>query len=365
MPDAEVKYMPVDAQESGFSGGGLWRIFHAIRFLGDFFAGVGVLVCLQLACAVIVDPRGDFNTGVFPVIVRDARQIKMRLFRSKNVYKSAGGIVLGSSRAMKLSPMDLEKAFGYKFFNFSVDSARAEDFLAIYRWARSLGAKPRLIVIGLDLDALHDTVGPDSRLAQNKELNEALTGKPASQKLIKFHTYKSSLTIAFMKDLAFSLKQFVLPAKVFSHYEDDGYLRYDEWERLRTAGKFNPHDRDDVCLNEYIYRFQDMKGLSPARKLQLEEVITEAHADGAEVIVWLTPLPPDTSAVLEAKTGYKVLLRDARVYLAELSGRLKVRVYDYSTIDAYHGTSAGWYDCGHTDEKDSSLIVSALAAGRR
>lgn len=95
-----------------------------MRFLGLFVVVTALVALGYLALIRFVDPRGEFGTGILPVVELDARAEKMRLFRA---YRSGGapdGLILGSSRAMKLSPRALEEATGQRFFNFAVDNAQ-------------------------------------------------------------------------------------------------------------------------------------------------------------------------------------------------------------------------------------------------
>src|ERR1035438_3833214 len=102
-------------------------------FSRRFLFVLGGLVLLHLSLAILIDPRRDFGTGIFPVISLDSRRDKMKRFEEYNRRKAVDGIVLGSSRSMKLACGELDAKTGLRWFNFSVDSARAEDYLAIYR----------------------------------------------------------------------------------------------------------------------------------------------------------------------------------------------------------------------------------------
>src|SRR5262249_55790653 len=51
----------------------------AVRFLGAFLAALAALALLYQALIRLVDPRGEFGTGLFPVVELDARGEKMRL----------------------------------------------------------------------------------------------------------------------------------------------------------------------------------------------------------------------------------------------------------------------------------------------
>ena len=142
------------------------------------------LAASYLAAVRVVDARAKFGDPLkpwlFPTVVINSRTEKMRLFQTCRQAGEITGLVLGSSRAMKLRPADLDRDTGLRFFNFAVDSACAEDYLAIYRWAVAQGARPKLLVLGLDIEALHDNDPLDGRLEQNGPLLAALgTDGPA------------------------------------------------------------------------------------------------------------------------------------------------------------------------------------------
>ena len=99
---------------------------------------LGVLVAVVIAyglTAYLIDPRGDFAAERFPTVLFDARREKVKSFAKYNEMEPVTGIILGSSRSMKLAGRRLDTATGRRWFNFSVDSARVEDYVAIYNWA--------------------------------------------------------------------------------------------------------------------------------------------------------------------------------------------------------------------------------------
>ena len=59
----------------------------------------------------------------------------------------------------------MQAATGFRAFDFAVEGARAEDYLVLYRWVRARGIRPRVVVIGLDVEALHDDDRPEPRYA--------------------------------------------------------------------------------------------------------------------------------------------------------------------------------------------------------
>jgi hypothetical protein len=302
----------------------------------------------------------------------------MRLFGAYQAAGSAEGLILGSSRAMKISPRTLEQATGYRFFNFAVDSARAEDELAIYRWVRQQGARIKLLVIGLDVEALHDDDRPEASLLGSQDLMRML-GRPSLREpgllapfrslgLVRmFKKYKAVFTIEALRDAARSVSVSVRPGSrplPLMEFEPDGYLRYPRWERERTKGTFR-FDRDmDRCLAKSRTRFDTMTKLSPRRRAYLDQTVDEARADGARVIVWITSLHPLAAQYLEAHTGYGALLAATREYEHALAGRDGVATYDFSRPESYQGTDSGWYDCLHIDDANAERVVTALVGER-
>ena len=124
----------------------------------------------------LVDARGQFGTGLFPVVVSRTRADKSRLFLDFQRQQPVNGLVIGSSRSMRVAPAYLTARTGLRFFNFGVDDARAEDYLAIERWVRAHGGVPRLAVMGLDIEALHDDDEPDPEFLTDPEFRRQRHG---------------------------------------------------------------------------------------------------------------------------------------------------------------------------------------------
>lgn len=330
-----------------------------MRIVRDFIIAAAVMFLVAAIVFQVVDPRGDFRTGVFPVIVRDTRVEKMGLFSAYRADGAVQGLILGSSRSMKLAPRVLTARTGLRFFNFAVDNARAEDDLGIERWVRQHGARPRFLIVGLDVEALHNDDAADDGFLRNRELQRALTGQTDHFQL--FWTFKRAFTPTYVTDTADSVRQFLRPT-VSSRFllEPDGYLRDLNLEAQRAAGTFDLNRQISPCLDIYVSRFQGMTGLSPRRKEYVEQLIAEERAEGGRTIVWLTPLHPITVRRLEARTKYDQLLGQTRAYLDELRTSQQITSFDFSEPDRYGGTLTEWDDCAHTNETDSERIAAAL-----
>ncbi len=323
----------------------------------------------------LVDPRDEFGTGLFPVVDLDIRVRKMRLFQDYLATSGAPeGLIIGSSRAMKLNPRTLEAATGHRFFNFAVDNARAEDYLAIYRWVRQQNVKIKFLVIGLDVEALHNDDRPEPNLVDNDALVGTLGPERMSEPglLARFRAYQSirllkkykeTFTIEYLTDALRAVRFLMRPQSrplPLMEFEPDGYLRYRRWERERAAGSFRFDRELERCFTKSLTRFDNMTQLSPRRRAYVREVVDEARADGARVVIWVTSLHPRTSSYLEAHTGYFALLEATRVYEQALKHD-GVATYDFSRPESYDGTALGWYDCLHIDETNADRVAMILS----
>jgi hypothetical protein len=346
-----------------------------LKFLILFLITAVTLSLGYAALVRLVDPRGEFGTGVFPVVDLDIRVRKMQLFRDYLATAAPEGLVVGSSRAMKLNPRTLEAATGHRFFNFAVDNARAEDYLAIYRWVHQQHVQIKLLVIGLDVEALHNDDRPEASLLRNNALVGALGSSklPEPGLLAPFRAYqvvrlvkeyKQTFTIEYLTETVQAVRFFVRPQSrplPLMEFEPNGYLRYSRWEQERAAGRFRFDHDLERCVTKSLGRFDNMTQLSLRRRGYLRQVVDEARADGARVVIWITSVHPLTSRYLEAHSKYPALLDATRAYEQALSREDGIAIYDFSRPENYDGTAMGWYDCLHIDETNADRVAFILS----
>lgn len=336
-----------------------------MKFLRQFLGAVLLFAGLYLAVAVVVDPRGDFGTGQFPVITQDVRAIKMQRFIADRQRGNIDGLVLGSSRSMKLRPAELAAGSDLRFFNFAVDNARTEDYLAIYRWTRRQGAHPRLLIIGLDIEDLHDNNTPDRNLRWNDALNRELHHTPAppilGETLARGKRVKSAFSVHYSAEIVRSLAARAHNADTtpFMDFEADGYLRYRRWEAEQSRGAFDYHAAVTGSVQEYQQRMMGMRALSSTRKDRVETLVREARADGVRVAIWLTPLHPRVRQRLSATTAYDALLADTQRWLGDLD-RQGVMVIDCHDLSCLDKSPESWYDGAHVGEENARRLAKKL-----
>lgn len=330
---------------------------------------LGSFVASYLLCAVVIDPRGYFNVNIFPVVTLDSRLDKMKLFVSFNQQRPVEGLVLGSSRSMKICPSELLERVGQRFFNFSVDSARVEDYVALYRWARSRDPQLKTVLIALDVEALHDDDQLNVRLKNNPALMWALDQgarrSPAGTELQDgLCRLKEIFSRHYTRDMVLSVLAPFRPRDTsFMTFDIDGFLHYPLWEREVSERTFSLRAHVADSREEYKRRFGGMLDLSKRRRHLLEELFREARRDGVVVVLWITPIHPDVADYLSRETRYRLVLEKTRTYVNALRVSYGIRTYDFSSPALFGGTNSGWYDGAHIDATNASVIAVRLSAG--
>jgi hypothetical protein len=146
-----------------------------IAFLAVLIGTLGAIALLNL----VVNPLGYYPVSFFHPLTWSTRQIKASLMISSPPVEA---LILGSSRTMSLSPAEIQRLSGHRAFNASVDSARVEDDLAIFRFASEERRwNLREVIVGLDVEAFHDGIPPDPRLSTAPEFRHWLPWTPRQQ----------------------------------------------------------------------------------------------------------------------------------------------------------------------------------------
>jgi hypothetical protein len=302
---------------------------------------------------------------LLPPVILDSRRQKMNQFPAYASEKKVEGLILGSSRAFLLAPRELENLTGLRFYNFAVDGARAEDYLAIYRWARSRGAVFKKVIIAFDVEALHDANLFDDRLKGNGELTRALEGQGGS---LAFDSVRRKLELAknifskpYAQDIFFAIKSAAKGAKRKSIFDADGVNRYLDLDRQIAAGTFRLEERIEASQVEYRWRFEGMNGLSRERQDYLEALLKEAKGDGAKVVIYLTTLHPKLVETLSRETKYATLLRQTQDYLSRIGHEYEIPTFDFNDPSNFGGNLTDWYDGAHVSAPNAALIARKIS----
>jgi hypothetical protein len=314
------------------------------------FLGTVLGICFVLATVnLVVNPYGYYFTRVFPPLTWSSRETKLELLRHAAAPEV---IVLGSSRTMKVAPVQITELTGKRAFNACVDSARVEDWYAMYGYARDGLAIPmKEVVLGIDIEAFHDHSEPDGRLLAAKDLRQHL---PSSMRW-KWLEQTAGLvgyaqTIDSVRSLRLSRQGYPPPP---NHFDADG-LAHDT-----VVKRFDP--KTDTQIASYEGRFAGFTDLDAERRRTFEELLERASHDGVRVRAFVTPLHPLLLERLRKTRDFDHLHRLLVTYLSSLTARFPAfTVTDFTEIEAFGGDPTLFTDGAHTNDENSRRMTAAL-----
>lgn len=330
------------------------------RYLKTFRIATVCLVALPVGLNAFVNPYLYYPTSLFRPVTWSTRPLRTVALRS---CQGTGAVIIGSSRAMKLAPSRVEKRTGLRSYNASVDSAMAEDYLALYRLAH-LGCGDGLqeIVLGIDLESFHDTHGPDGRvtgapdywlqLPWEERIRSALD---ALEKLVAWEQ-----TVQSLRSVRLAFEQ---PPVATSSFDADGLFHNLSWEKEKAEGTFKLDAKG--MIGPYLSRFAGYRHVSPRRREIFEQFLAEASAAGIRVRAFVTPLHSEVQDALRASRGFDERRGELMSWLGRLAAENhSFSVVDYSDVRAFGGTERGFYDGAHIDDENSDRLLDALYGAR-
>lgn len=335
------------------------------RFLAVFGATAACVLVLIAAANFLVNPLDLYPPHLFEPAVRSSRVTKVRLIRDAGEIRPEA-IVLGSSRSMQVAPATITRLTGLRAFNFANDSALAEDYYAALRFlVEDARITPRLLIIGVDVEAFHNRVAPDERLLAIPALSKYLQYGEAARAqvdLLRRLVSRQQTQATARSVVRASLRRDRTP--VLWHFEEDGYLRYDDLERERADGRFSldRHIQDSVV--EYLSRFAGFSALSDRRKAYFTATLEYARSRRIPTIIFLTPLHPTLIHALQPR-DYDSRAREASAFLTEAARASGATYVDLSTIDRFGGNPHAFWDGGHMDPVNMDLMTHRLLGGSR
>lgn len=343
--EAPAANEPVPAPEM------VWRAF-VRRFLAALVASLALIGALNY----FVNPTGLHAPRLLPTVNWNVRATKTDLLRHAPVKPQA--IILGSSRAMKVRPALVQELTGLPTFNATVEGAMTEDDYVMLRYAvERAGAQPKLLLIGVDVEAFHNARPSNVALAISDELSELAPGGSRLSRWKKFtRLYSWEETKLTWRSLRHAVVGY---PTTWNRFEPDGYLHYLLYEKERREGKYPLDRRIDAMAADYVARFQGYTRLDPARVGYLEDIIRYGQQRGARVILFLTTLHPRVIAAVNSK-GYAERYAEVQQLLARLQRQYGVEVYDFSTTGRFGGRDDWFYDGSHIDERNADLLTHVM-----
>ena len=325
-----------------------------------FVATTILALTVTVVVNLVVNPYFQYETRFFEPVIQPSRTQKVMLFRK--LASPPDGLILGSSRVMKLQPDYLQSKTGKSFFNAGMNYAKPEDYLAFLRfYIDETGHAPKILIVGLDVAGFSNQVDVDARLVAEPALGRLvpevseLTGNYRRwQELLSW-----SQTIASAKSIMHALGDSETePLK--ESYRRDGFLVYHERERQIAEGTYDFASAIAYNEREYSELIRGFDQLSPERCELFRKLVTECQQLNIELFAFMTPLHPQLGDTLSRSPHYSSRRRDLENFLTSLAVQMSFRFVDLVDIASFQGDPSDFVDGIHPLEPNTQNMIDVM-----
>jgi hypothetical protein len=333
---------------------------HSKRFAVCFGGLLLLLLSSVASINWIANPMAQYPTHYFRPMVQESRAEKVQLVNQ--LESQPEGIVLGSSRVMKLEPDYLQQVSGQRFFNAGVNYGKPEDYLA---WLRLYHDRyeswPRTIIIGIDSSAFSSAIPVDARLINSPDLATRIpeTITWVDRCSLWKDLFSWNHTKLSCKSLAMQLRNTPLPEPI-EHYRPDGLLVYDLREAQIRDGKYDLQSAIAENENEYSSFYLGFKSHSLERRLLMRDIAKLAQENHTRLIVFITPMHPELQAQLNAKANLQKRHDEVLFFLERLSVKYPFELFDFADIQSFGGTADLFVDGTHPLEPNTRKMIDIM-----
>ena len=325
-------------------------------FLRTFLFALLGAASFIAAVNFVIDPTDVFHVGLLPPVTWVDRDEKSVFFMQQEAKPQL--LIIGSSRMMKMNPACASSLTGLRAFNFAVNDARAEDYLAILRFVSDHGGAPRRILIGVDPEGLsHEPI--DWRLANSKYLSRYLVNRPS-----RFtHLGENLLSRRQLSASIASVRHVLTHQASTIRVAPDGFLTYLDLEPSKARGDYDLPKQLQVSVTGYAATFEHFDALSPSRVKMLREFFVECRRRAIVVDAVIPPLHPDLLAAM-ARSPLPQRIDDTERLLRQLEREGLIHYSDVTTLSGFGGDPSRFFDGIHMEEWNSSRVLEHVYGGR-
>jgi hypothetical protein len=337
----------------------LWEP-NANRFALIFVGLLGGALACVATLNFFVNPLAIYPSQILPPVVQTTRTEKLELL---DAYTEApDGLILGSSRVMKIEPAYLQQKTGLSFFNAGVDYARPEDHLALAReYLRRFGHAPKMILLGVDVTAYSASAPVEVELVNTMRLAdhvpEALTWRDRVERyenLLSWHQTKLSL-MSIKHRLRASPES--SPAESF---QPDGLRIYHERESQIANGTYDLDAGIEYNQREYKAAFNGFQKHSGLRRQLFLELIKYCREHRTRLIVFIAPMHPSLESFLQTQTESTERSGEVVSFVSNLADLYQFPLIDLSSIDAFKGDPKQFVDGVHPLEPNTRRMIDVI-----
>lgn len=292
----------------------------------------------------------------------------IRSSKTRNFLLKKGEIdtlIIGSSRLQGMNA-SLANRLGCKAYNFSVNSARTEDWYCLLHFVLSLQKKNlRQVFVGVDLEAFHPMYSPDYRLVENEHLNKYLDEEHMDcvrEALIPDSVAKED-RVKFQEVFLKMRKRNVPHERKFYLDPETGDLAFSSRDldsRLYNAREALKLPKEKIVPNDLRLQLSTFHSLCPHRIKYLMLFIKSCVERRIRMLFFYTPTHP----FLENELMKQPLYARLRKCLDEAFYQLGIRgeaLLDYSTPEKFLGDPDDFITDGtHIGAYNSDLLLCEI-----
>ncbi len=307
----------------------------AKRYVVSFVGSLSIMLISIAALNYWVDPSGYFGTGAFEPAIQLTRKFKADGI--EGLESDVSGLILGSSRVLKIEPEVVQQFDDQRFFNAGVNYGKPEDFLALVKHYQQVhGRLPASLVIGVDVAAFSDHLPVDTELLENDHLAQHVRGKfdahttNAIGKLLSMQQTRNSLR---------SLKHHLLgeESSDSKYFRPDGVIIYKQREEAIQNAQYDFQSAFDFNAREYSDIYKAYDSLSEKRWHIFKELIELATAHHCKAKVFITPDHPQLAQALLANRNYVNRSNELNARLEQLAAEYGFDYFNLQSIASFGG----------------------------
>jgi acyl-CoA synthetase (AMP-forming)/AMP-acid ligase II/acyl carrier protein len=276
----------------------------------------------------------------------EIRSVKTRIYRESS--RDFDLLVLGSSRCFMLHS-SVAKRFGFKSFNFSVDSGRTEDFYCMLRLVLEQNRiKPRWVFVGLDLETFSDQARVEPSLYACPDLAKYIDVSPTPTAAISLDTRQDELWQVFRRGINETVD--------YGFAKNTGDIVWRFFQPDAPPVKIaDGNDRNAV----YFRRMEEFTKLSFARLRWLDEIGRLCHEHGISWLLFLSTAHEALLKFLVERTTYQQRLNELteRIHQSPFAPNA---FFDLSNVSSFEGDPHDFQNGAHIASYNGRRVFSFL-----
>lgn len=308
----------------------------------------------------LVNPYLLYPTRIVEPLVQTPREDKYELLLSRPTPPDA--LILGSSRAERISSTLATELSGFSTFNAAVSRSTPVDFIV---WTRflidGLNHTPKLLIVSLDPEAFNPeqawlttawlTNSPFAPYASDITLTTS--GDPVEDALRKLFSWQQTLDSLQVLQLEVANAR---PERAVFYDADGGYTFVEE-----TTADASSTVPDTGYLIPF---YQNYPALSQEALHHLELFLQLCAEHQITLVIFLPPYHDDLLATLRAETDFQARHDELVATIEALGNRYDLVFHDLVEAASFDGIPEIFFNGDHMDRTNSDLLLAHILSGR-